>query len=190
MTANTQDGGRRSRIPWRIVGWGIAALILLHPLVAMQFSDEVNWHAGDFALMGALLGSVGLGFELAVRRTGNAAYRTAAGVALAATFLLVWINGAVGIIGSEQEDANLLHGGVLAVGLLGAIVARLQPARMARAMAATALAQALVPVIASTLGLRSIPSVWSSEVLALTGFFAAMWLLSAWLFRQAAAHQS
>jgi hypothetical protein len=50
----------------------------------------------------------------------------AAGVALATDFLLVWINGVVGIIGSEQEDANLLHGAVLAVGLLGAAVRPLE----------------------------------------------------------------
>lgn len=140
--------------------------------------------------MGALLGGVGVGLELAVRKTSNAAYRTAAGVALAATFLLIWINGAVGIIGSEQEDANLLYGGVLAVALIGAIVARFRPAGMALAMSATALAQALVPVIASTFGPGSKASVWSPEVLVLTGFFAALWLIAAWLFRKAAREQT
>jgi hypothetical protein len=155
----------------------------------MQFTDEVAWTAFDFAFMAALLGGVGLGLELAVRITGNAAYRTAAGAALAATFLLIWINGAVGIIGSEQEDANLLYGGVLAVAFIGAIVARFQPAGMALAMSATALAQALVPVIASTLGPDSKASVWSPEVPVLTGFFAALWLLSGWLFRKAAQQQ-
>jgi hypothetical protein len=187
MAANAENGGGRRGIPWRPLGWGTAALILLLPLLAMQVADELHWDGTDFAFMGALLGGVGLGFELAVRKTGNAAYRTAAGVALAAAFLLVWINAAVGIIGSEQEDVNLLYGSVLAVGLVGAIVARFRPAGMARAMAATGLAQASVPVIASTFGSGATVSVWSAEVLVLTGFFAAMWLLSAWLFRKAAA---
>ena len=187
MAANTKKSGGRSGNAWRIAGWSAAALILLHPLVAMRFTDEVNWGAADFLLMAALLGSVGFGLELAVKNSANAAYRFAAGLALASAFLLVCINVAVGIIGSEDEPANLLFGGVLAVAFLGAAAARFQPAGLARAMAATALAQASVPAIASALGLGPAALIWSDEVLALTSVFAAMWLLSAWLFRKAAA---
>ena len=43
-----------------------------------------------------------------MRKTGDAAYRTAVGVALAAAFLLIWVNGAVGIIGSENNDIAAL----------------------------------------------------------------------------------
>ena len=187
MAANTKKTSGRSGSRWRIAGWGAAALILLHPLVAMRFSDEVNWSAADFLFMGALLGGVGLGLELAVRNTANAAYRAAAGLALASAFLLVWINAAVGIIGSGDEPANLLFGGVLAVAFLGAIAAGFRAAGMVRAMAAAALAQASVPAIATALGLGPTTLLWSAEVLALTGVFAAMWLLSALLFRKAAA---
>ena len=165
MAGNAGDRSGRRGSRWSIAVWGAAAFMLLAPLVAMRFTDEVAWDAFDFAFMGALLGGVGLGLELAVRKTCNAAYRTAAGVALAAAFLLVWINAAVGIIGSEQEDANFLYGGVLAVALIGAVVARFRPAGMARAMSATALAQALVPVIASTFGSDSRALTWSPEVL-------------------------
>lgn len=190
MAGNTETGRPLRGNRWRITAWAIAALLLLLPLVAMQFADEVNWTAFDFAFMGALLGGVGLGMELAVRKTRSAQYRIAAGTALAATFLLVWINGAVGIIGSEQEDANVLYGGVLAVALIGVIIARVRPAGMALAMGATALTQALVPVIALTLELSSIASVRSSEVLGLTGLFVALWLVSALLFHKSARTQS
>ena len=98
----------------------------------MRFTDEVDWTAFDFVFMAALLGGVGLGLELAVRKTRNVAYRMAACAALAAAFLLIWINGAVGIIGSEQEDANLLYGGVLGVALIGAAAARFRPAEWRR----------------------------------------------------------
>jgi hypothetical protein len=189
MAGNTKNGGGWRWSRWRIAAWTIAALLLLLPLFAMQFTDEVDWTVFDFLFMGVLLGGVGIALELAVRKTRNAVYRTAAGVALAATILLIWINGAVGIIGSEQEDANLLYGGVLAVALIGAIMARFRPAGMAPAMSSTALAQALVPVIASTFWPESKALVWSPEVPALTGFFAAMWLISAWLFRKAAREQ-
>ena len=53
--------------------------------------------------------------ELAARMTGNSAYRAAVGVAVAAAFILVWMNLAVGIIGTEDNPAKLMYGGVLPV---------------------------------------------------------------------------
>ncbi len=186
MTARADmGGGQRARL-WRTVGWGIVALILLALLVAMRFTDEVAWDAFDFAAMGALLGGVGLGVELAIRKTRNAAYRTGATVALAATFLLVWVNGAVGVLGSEDNPGNLMYGGVLAVGIIGAITAQLRPHRMARALVATATAQTLVALIA-LLGLSGLTEhIRPEDVLLGTGFFAMLWLTSAWLFHKAA----
>ncbi|WP_448502794.1 hypothetical protein [Sphingomonas sp.] len=40
--------------PLRIVGWAIAAALLLAPLVAMRFTDQVVWGAGDFAAVAQL----------------------------------------------------------------------------------------------------------------------------------------
>ena len=122
--------------------------------------------------------------------TDNTAYRSAVGVAVTAAFFLVWVNGAVGIIGNESNDANMMYFGVLAVGFIGAIIARFQPNGMARAMFATALAQALVPVIAVLAGLGSTGSMWPWDILIATGFFAALWIISAWLFRKAARQQA
>jgi len=185
MAGNTGNGGGRRGSRWRIAGWATAALILLLPLVAMQFTDEVNWDVADFGLFGTLLVGVGVAYELAVRKRGDTAYRAAVGVALAAAFLLVWVNGAVGIIGSEDNPANLMYGGVLAVGIIGAIIARFQPHGMARALFATALAQALVAVIALLGGLGS---PWSGplEIAALNGIFVALFAGSALLFQKAA----
>jgi len=185
MGGNTGNGGGWRGSRWRIASWAAAVLILLLPLVAMQFTDEVNWDVADFALFGALLIGAGVLYELAVRKTGDNAYRAAVGVALAAAFILVWVNGAVGIIGSEDNPANLMYGGVLAVGIIGAIIARFQPHRMARALFATALAQALVAVIALIAGL-GFP--WSGplEIVVLNGFFVALFVGSALLFQKAA----
>ena len=96
---------------------------------------------------------------------------------------------AVGIIGSEDNNANLMYGGVLAVGIVGAIVARFQPHGMARALFATALAQALVAALALVAGWGS-PGSGPLEIMALNGFFAALWLIAAWLFRKAARAQT
>ena len=163
----------------------VAACILMLPLVAMQITDQVRWDLADFVVAGALLVGTGLAYQLAARKAGNVAYRAALGVALAAALLLVWANLAVGVIGEPDEPANAMYFGVPAVGLVGAIIARLQPLGMARALFATALAQALVALIAVVLGLGD-PASGPLEVLALNGFFIALFVGSAWLFRLAA----
>ncbi len=173
----------------RLIVWaGVVALILLVPLVAMQFNAEVNWDPFDFAILGGLLFGCGLAYELVARQAGNIlAYRAGVGVALAAAFLLVWVNGAVGIIGDPNDDANLMYFAVLAVGIIGAFVAHFKPRGMARALFATALAQALVAVIAVVSGLGSSGPMWPRDGLILTGFFATLWVGSALLFRRASA---
>jgi hypothetical protein len=172
-----------------VVGVALAtAFILLLPLLAMRITDEVVWDLADFAVAGALIFGTGLTYVLVARKAGNIAYRAAVGIALAAAFLLVWLTGAVGIIGSEDNNANSMYFGVLAVGIIGAIVARFRPHGMARVLLATALAQALVAVIALIFGLGS---PWSppAEILALNGFFVALFVGSAMLFRYAAREQ-
>src|SRR5687767_14981326 len=168
VAGNLEYTGVRRGSRWRIAPWAFAALLLLLPLVAMQFTDEMVWDETDFIVFGAMLAGACGAWELAARVTGNTAYRAAIGVALAAAFILVWMNLAVGIIGSEDNPANLMYGGVLAVAIVGAVIARFQPYGMARALVATALAQALVAVIALIAGL--------GYTLILTGFFVALWL--------------
>jgi len=179
MAANLQNGSGRRGNPWRIAVWGVATCLLLTPWVAMQFTQEVNWTGFDFLVFGTMLLVACGTYELAAWKTGNTAYRAAAGVAVAAAFVLVWINLAVGIIGSEHNPANLMFGGVLGVGVIGAIIARFQPQGMAGALIATALAQAFVGAIALVAG-------WGHEAVVLSGFFVALWLASALLFRKAA----
>lgn len=166
-----------------------AAFILLLPLLAMQITDEVVWDLADFAVAGALLVGTGLAYELAARRTGDLAYRAAVGVALAAAFILLWLMGAVGIIGVEGDRADLMYLGVLAVGLIGALIARFRPQGMARALLATALAQALVAVIALVAGMPRDPVTSVPELVGLNGLFVALFVGSAWLFRHAARQQ-
>jgi hypothetical protein len=161
--------------------------ILLIPLVAMQFTEEVKWGVFDFIFMGALLFCTGLAFVLLARKARTVSYKAGVGIALAAGLLLVWVNAAVGIIGSD-EAFNVLYLGALAVGVVGALVARFEPPGMARAMFATALALALVPVVALILW----PSVVIDEppgavgVFILNSFFVLLFVVSALLFRRAA----
>ena len=85
------------------------------------------------------------------------AYAAAAALAVAASLFLVWSILALGLIGVEGDPADRMYLGVIAVGLLGALVARFRPAGMARALAAMALAQAAVLVVALALGRRQSP---------------------------------
>ena len=113
-------------------------------------------------------------------------YRLAVITALGTALLLPWVIGAVGLIGVEGDPFDLIYGGVLAVGIIGAIVARLRPRGMARALFATALAQALVVVIALFVGKQHVAVSSVPEIVGSNGFFVALWLGSAWLFRRAA----
>jgi hypothetical protein len=183
--ANGIEARRGGR--WTLLFWGLAAGLLLLPFVAMRFSASgVDWTLADFVFMGVLLGIVGLALELAARR-GNGAYNLATGLALAACFFLIVSTGAVGIIGDEGEAANLLFGAVILVALLGAVAARFRAPGMARAMAAAALVQLLVPVAALILWPGAAAAIRSPEVPIATLVFAAIWLGSAWLYRKAAA---
>lgn len=186
MAGSPKNSSGQRRHVWRLAPWTAAALLLALPLAAMQFTDELNWDETDFIVFGALLfGACGI-YEAAARMTGNAAYRAAIGVAVVAAFVLIWMNLAVGIIGSEDNPANLMYAGVLAVAALGGVIVRFQPHGMSRVLAATALAQASVGVIALMAGLGSTGANWPQVIFVLTGFLSALWLLSAWLFRRAA----
>ena len=56
----------------------VTTFILLIPLVAMQFTDEVVWGVFDFVFVGALFVTSGLLLEYAVRNPGNVVLRVAA----------------------------------------------------------------------------------------------------------------
>jgi hypothetical protein len=181
--AHNDAPGRAARS--RVAVWGMAAFLLALPAMAMQFTSEVNWDETDFIVMGVMLATACGTYELAVRMSDSAIYRAGFGFSIAAGFLLVWINLAVGIIGTEDNPANLLYVGVLAVAICGAFVARLRAQGMARAMIATATAQAVVGVAAlfGRLGVGD-PN-WPHDVVGVTVIFVGLWLTAALLFRKA-----
>ena len=163
---------------WRIAMWGGAALLLALPAIAMQLNASgVDWSAGDFIVMGAMLGVACGACELAARASANGSYRVAAGIAIGTAFLTVWVNLAVGMIASEDNFYNQLFGGVLLLALGGSVAARFRPRGMAWAMVAAAVAQAVLGAIGLPVDQRG--AIFSM-------IFALPWLLSALLFRRAA----
>ena len=167
-------------VTWlRRIGWSTAGLLLLLPLVAMRVAPDsgVNWTVSDFVFAAMLLGGVGLAAELAVRISSSWNYRGGAALGLAAGFFLIWANGAVGYIGSEDNPYNLVFFGVVAVAFAGALISAFRPRGMALAMLAAGIAHA----VAGGVGVVEDPI-----TAPITLVFVAMWLGSARLFHQAA----
>ena len=172
----------------RISLWAIAiGLLLLIPLLAMKFTEEVNWDVFDFLIMGTVLMGIGLTYELVARRSQKTAYRAAFGMGLLGAFLLFWVNGAVGIIGSENQPANLLYLAVFAFGLIGSVIVRFKARGMARTLFVVTGVQLLIPVVALIIWPPPATS-WAPSILGvflLSAFFALLFATSALLFRQA-----
>lgn len=171
--------------------WFVAlatASILLIPFAAMFFSEEINWGLMDFIVMGILLFSSGLTYVLISKISDNSAYKAALGIAVIAAFAMVWISLAIGIIGNEGNPANLMYVGVLAIGIIGGLIARFQPHGMALALFAAAIAQTLVTVIALAAGFEQSFS-GNLTTFAINGFFSVLFIISALLFQRAAQKQ-
>jgi hypothetical protein len=171
MAREAQITGKDRSIPWRIVGWGTAALLLLLPLVA-----RAPWTAADFIFAGVVIGGVGLLFELTVRMSSDLSYRAAIGAALAAAFLNVWSSAAVGMIGDGDHPLNLAFAGVIALAFIGALLVRFRAQGMARVMTLAAIAQFLAGAAGTFIDLRGG---------IISACFAGVWLLSAALFGKA-----
>jgi hypothetical protein len=185
MAGRMEMDGKSGTMPWRLIGWGGVAILLLLPRIA-----GAPWTLSDYVVMAVLLGSAGLVLEFALRASVSLAFRAGAAVAVAAALLLVWVNLAVGFLGSEDNAANLIFLGVIATAAIGAALARLRPAGMKRAMLAAAGAQLLAGVVGLAAGWASPGLEGLYEVGLGTTLFSAMWLLSAALFHKAAAGPS
>jgi hypothetical protein len=164
------------RLSWRLLRGTAAGLVLALPWAAMHYTDAgVNWTGSDFVVFATMLGLAVGGYELATLGVRPAAYRAAAALALATAFALVWISLAVGMMGPESNPANRMYGGVLAVGILGALLARGGAPGMAGALLATGLAHAAVALVAVLDG-------WAYTLIP-NAVFVALWLVSARLFQ-------
>ena len=169
----------------RLVAVGLSVSLIV---VAIFFLRTEGSPADAMALAVSGLIIVGSIVYAATNRHG-AAYRWAVGVAVAATFVLFWMIGAVALLGPElgRNTADLIYFAVPAVAVVGAIVTGFRPDGMARAMLAAAIAILVLPVIVVG-GLTPLSPVTAGEffpygLLIFHSPFAALYLVSAWLFR-------
>ncbi len=144
----------------------------------------MNWGIEDFVAAGLMLALVAGAFLLARRSSNGPTYLAAFALAVGSAFVVVWVSLAVGIIGEQDNPANLFYAAVIGVGIGAAMTARLRPKGMAIAMAAATLVQVCASLAAYFLaGADLMVLVFNA---ALTGSLA----LSAFLFLIAAGRKS
>lgn len=160
----------------RLLVWGGAAVAWLIPLAAKLLTD-LPWTTFDFMVWGVMLLVAAGACEIGLRLSGSLAYRAGVVVAAGTSFLIVWSNLAVGIIGDENNPLNQIFFGVIALGIVGSFLARFRAKGMALAMLVTAVAQ---------FGTAFVALAHEQIVFAIVGVFSLGWLLAAWLFREAA----
>ena len=146
----------------------------------------MNWTLFDFLLVFALVAGVALAVTLVMRASTDMGYRRAAGFALVGAVALFMVTGAVGIIGSEANDANMAYYGLLALGLAGAALSRLRARGMMLTLAAMAAGQVAIGAVALAGGLGGDAEARPKDVIGATMGFTAICLLAAAGFRAAA----
>lgn len=166
---------------WRIAGWGALLALLSLPAVAMKFTHDVDWTGSDFLFAAILLGLLGGGIELAFRigRSGKQAAAIALFTLL--SFLTLWSNMAVGIIGDEGEAVNA--GFTLAV--LAAVFLALIVKFRAVLMQSVCLALAILQPALGFVAISTMPG--HNVEWGILSIFAALYAIAALLFNQARA---
>lgn len=163
----------------------LTGAILMIPFAAMKMGAEgVVWTGFDFIVAAVLFGGTATMFEVVMRKSKNTKYRVASVLAVLCVLGLIWVNGAVGIIGNEGNPANLMYGGVIVIEIIGALLAQFKAGGMSRAMFASAGAAAVVVAIA--LATNQHQGDWhnATEIIGATGMFITMYLAAGILFRQ------
>ena len=161
----------------------LTALLLTIPLIASQFTNDVDWSTGDYILAAILLFGTGFIYKLITGKTGTFIYRAGVGIALASSLFLVWVNLAVGLVGSEDNLFNLVYFGVPFIGIISAITFGFQSQGLERTMFIMAFVQTLATVTALGTGMHELPNSSITEILAVNGLFIVLFTVSALLFR-------
>jgi peptidoglycan/LPS O-acetylase OafA/YrhL len=92
----------------RLIGIVLSvALLLSISLIAMQFTNEVDWKLFDFVIMGVLLLGTGLLCELVMRKVRNMERRIVICGAILVVLFLIWAELAVDILGHRLLEVEL-----------------------------------------------------------------------------------
>ncbi|HET9429149.1 MAG TPA: hypothetical protein VFO69_12395 [Allosphingosinicella sp.] len=156
---------------------GLVAALMIMPVIVLRAIAGHEWDPGDVVFLGILFAGITIALEVAARIPDRRAYGAGLGLAVLAGLAQIWVNLAVGIIGSEDNPINLIYAAVIAVAVIAAVSFGLRAEGMAKAMVAAALAQSATFLVAFAAGFGFTGPI--------TIFFVSLWLISAWLFRRA-----
>lgn len=84
----------------RTIILSVIGLILLLPIIGMQFTNEVNWTASDFLIAGILLGSIGIAVDFALATAKSNTQRAVLLAIILIIGFLIWAELAVGLFGT------------------------------------------------------------------------------------------
>ena len=177
MTTTTNPGFLNG---WRIAGWGAAAALLLVPFLAMALGAGVDWSGGDFLFVGVLLLFLGMTVELALRFRRGTGRRAGLVLFGLASFLTVWVNAAVGIVGDEASPVNAYYFLAVLAGLGLSALVRFAAQPMALIAAGLAAGQFVLALLA-TASMTVRPVEWAGVAI-----FALLWSASALFLGRAA----
>lgn len=74
--------------------------LLLTPLLAMQFTSEVQWNYADFLIAGIILSLTGIAIEYCIRKIKKNQLRRISILGVFILLVLFWMELAVGIFGT------------------------------------------------------------------------------------------
>lgn len=173
MNEMLSNDGWLARLPWRPLVWGGAMALYAVPVMAKLAVPGMLWDETDFIFAAVLIFGSALLVEIGLRLSSDIAYRMAVAVAVGATFFTIWANGAVGIIGNEDNPLNLMYLAALAAMGLAVLASRFRAGALSKIVFAMAIAQFAIAAVAQYHGHFT----W---VVAM--FFSAIWGTSGWLF--------
>ncbi|HEU5342379.1 hypothetical protein [Edaphobacter sp.] len=156
-----------------------ALAVLMVPLVASRVVEGWNWPARAFVFVYVLFFATGMAYALIARKMGAWSYKAAVAVALVAGFALGWSN--MVQVADSGHPENLVYYSVLAVGVVGALLARLEARGLARTLFVMAATLALIAVILPS----GAPPDMARRMAIGHGVYVTLFLASGLMFRHA-----
>ena len=165
---------------------------LLFPFIAVESADALGLSEDDAffdRLPLLLLALILIGIIIAVVLTwkNKSGIRSALGLALFTSFLIVWMNAAVGIIGSEENRINIIYYGLVIFSIIWVMFENYSVLGFARSMFASMIVAVLLGVSVMIIaGINGVSFIGLIQIAALNGMFATLYGISALLFRRSA----
>jgi hypothetical protein len=174
---NTTHMPQLGKTMLRVALGALAALMV--PLVASRVVEGWNWKARGFVIVYVLFFGTGMAYALIARKMDAWAYKAAVGLALVAGFALGWSN--MVQVADSGHPENLVYYSVLAVGVVGALLARLKARGLALTLFAMAATLALIAVMLPS----GAPPYLARNMAIGHGVYVALFIASGLLFRRA-----